>query len=71
MMLSLSPRATQPVNMVNQAIRMFEATLKSHDIKVTVTPDESLAANGIDWIICDPSRVGQIMINLLTNGKWK
>jgi len=67
MMLSLSPRPTQPINMINQAVRMFEATFKSHDIKVTITPEPSLAANNIDWILCDPSRVGQILINLLTN----
>jgi len=67
MMLSLSPRPTQPVNMIDQAVRMFEATFKSHDIKITITPDPSLEANGIDWILCDPSRVGQILINLLTN----
>ncbi|KAG9241699.1 histidine kinase-like ATPase [Calycina marina] len=34
---------------------------------VTITPDESLIANNVDWILCDPSRVGQILINLLTN----
>lgn len=67
MMLSLSPRPTQPINMINQAVRMFEATFKSHDIKITITPDPSLADNNIDWILCDPSRVGQILINLLTN----
>lgn len=67
MMLSVSPRPVQPVILVERAIRMFEADLHSHAINVTTIEESSLTDNSVDWILCDPSRVAQIFINLLTN----
>jgi signal transduction histidine kinase len=67
MMLSVSPRAVQPVILVERSIRMFESDLLSHQIKIAIIAEPSLNENNVDWILCDPSRVAQIFINLLTN----
>lgn len=67
MMLSVSPRAVQPVILVERSIAMFEADLLSNKIKVTIVAEPSMEENKVDWILCDPSRVAQIFINLLTN----
>lgn len=67
MMLSVSPRPVQPVVLVERTIRMFEADLLAHNIKITIVAEPSLQENNVDWILCDPSRVAQIFINLLTN----
>lgn len=67
MMLSISPRPVQPVVLVERAMRMFEADLDSHRITVKIIAEPSLKENDIDWVLCDPSRVAQIFINLLTN----
>jgi len=67
MMLSVSPRPVQPATLVERALRMFDADIKSHDIQVTIDAEPSLEENNVDWVLCDPSRVAQIFINLLTN----
>jgi CheY-like chemotaxis protein len=36
--------------------------------QITIDPDTSLQKNDVDWVLCDPSRVSQVFINLLTNG---
>jgi CheY-like chemotaxis protein len=46
---------------------MFELDLQSQGFKVTINPESSLRENSVDWVLCDPSRVAQIVINLLTN----
>ena len=68
MMLLISPRPTQPLVLIQGAVKMFEADIEAHNIKVTITPEASLDENRIDWVQCDPSRVSQVLVNLLTNG---
>ena len=68
MMLLISPRPTQPLLLIQEAVKMFQADIEAHDIKVAINPEASLDENRIDWVQCDPSRVSQVLINLLTNG---
>jgi signal transduction histidine kinase len=67
MLLKISPRPTQLAVLIERAVRMFELDLQSQGFKVTINPESSLRENSVDWVLCDPSRVAQIVINLLTN----
>jgi signal transduction histidine kinase len=66
-MLSLTPRTVLLGALVERVVKMFNADLTSHNIRLTTIADPSLDAKCIDWVQCDPSRINQIMINLLTN----
>ncbi|KAI4718231.1 hypothetical protein E4T48_05586 [Aureobasidium sp. EXF-10727] len=64
-LLVLAPERTRPREVIEKAIKMFEAELKKADIetKVEELPSECIVAD----VVCDPSRLLQIIINLITN----
>ena len=66
-MLQVSPTPTQPPVVVKGALKMFEGELASHDIKLEFSFEESYERFEIDWVMMDPSRVTQILVNLITN----
>jgi PAS domain S-box-containing protein len=67
MLLSITPAATRPAKLVSSISSIFQAELRSNDIRYSVTPDPSIAKLAIEYVYLDPSRVTQIFINLLTN----
>lgn len=67
MLLSITPAATKPSELIESVVNMFESELKSSNIHYEVVPDASLVDLAIDAVYLDPSRVTQIFINLLTN----
>lgn len=66
-MLAVSPTHTQPAMIIRGALKMFEGELQSHDIKLEFFFERSYEEFSIDWVMLDPSRVTQVLINLLTN----
>ena len=46
---------------------MFDGELVSQGIKLEFSIEESYKRFGIDWVMIDPSRVTQILVNLMTN----
>lgn len=66
-MLSISPEPIPLDLLVGRVVKMFEADLSSHDIKLDTALEPSLKDNSVDWIQCDPSRMNQILVNLITN----
>lgn len=66
-MLQVSPVSTQPPVVVKGALKMFEGELASHGIELEFFLEESYKRFGIDWVMIDPSRVTQVLINLMTN----
>jgi len=46
---------------------MFESEFLAHDIKVESVSDQSYDKNDVEWVCLDPSRLTQILINLITN----
>ena len=66
-MLQVSPTPTQPPVVVKGVLKMFEGELVSHDIELDFSLEESYKRVGIDWVMFDPSRVSQVLVNLLTN----
>lgn len=67
MMLLISPHPTEPSVVVEGTMKMFEADLQAHEIKIAVHAEAGLRENSVDWVMCDASRVSQVFINLLTN----
>ncbi|KAL5381608.1 hypothetical protein DPSP01_007056 [Paraphaeosphaeria sporulosa] len=67
MLLSITPTATRPAKLVSSISSIFQAELKSNNIRYSVISDPSLARLDIQYVYLDPSRVTQIFINLLTN----
>ncbi|KAM0277436.1 hypothetical protein ACHAQH_005800 [Verticillium albo-atrum] len=66
-LLVITPISTQPVEVVKRAIKMFDPELQAKQIEIICNVDASFKNENIDWMMLDPSRVLQILINLITN----
>ncbi|KAF1356035.1 hypothetical protein EJ07DRAFT_167875 [Lizonia empirigonia] len=67
MLLSITPTPVKPSKLATSIVNIFEAELKSSQIKYNVCDDHSLMKLHVDHLFLDPSRVTQVFINLLTN----
>lgn len=65
--LAISPVLMEPSLTAHQAMQMFEPECRQFDIVITYAEDPSLRKMGLTWVYCDPSRLTQILVNLLTN----
>ncbi|KAI2466933.1 hypothetical protein F4781DRAFT_423699 [Annulohypoxylon bovei var. microspora] len=66
-LLIVSPIPVQPMGLVRSSLKIFDAELKMTDIKLAVIKDNSLSTLNVDWVLLDPNRFLQIVINLVTN----
>ncbi|KAI1370810.1 hypothetical protein F4677DRAFT_341153 [Hypoxylon crocopeplum] len=66
-LLVVSPIPVQPITLVRSSLKIFDAELKMTDINLTLIEDKSLWTLGVEWILLDPNRFLQIVINLVTN----
>jgi CheY-like chemotaxis protein len=66
-LLVISPIITQPTALLQGAYKMFKEEASKARVDLEVHSDPSFANMNIDYAILDPSRVLQILINLLTN----
>lgn len=66
-LLLVTPVDVQPVRVVQNVIKMFESELGSHNIKGIFQIEQSYRDLGVDWVKLDPSRLRQVLINLMTN----
>jgi signal transduction histidine kinase len=62
-LILITPMRVQPAVVVSDAVRMFEVECNQSGIKLTFHVDETF--NGMDWTMLDPSRLLQVLINLL------
>ncbi len=67
MLLSITPVPVQPSAVVLAALKMFEAEFLSNDIHVDTMAERLEDHVDFDWVYCDPTRLTQIFVNLLTN----
>jgi len=65
--ITLSPVPSQPDNLVQETYRMFEAEAAAHSIALKVTQDDSLRKHVPGRLMCDPLRLTQVLINLISN----
>ncbi|KAF1944026.1 hypothetical protein EJ02DRAFT_399475 [Clathrospora elynae] len=66
-LLVISPIIIQPSTLLQNAYKMFKDVAIKASVELKVSCDASIADMGIDWVALDPSRVLQVLINLLTN----
>ena len=66
-LLIVTPIDVQPISVVQGVLKMFEAEIKTADIYMEFKVDDSFIKLRIDWVRIDPSRLLQVLINLLTN----
>lgn len=66
-LLAVTPANTQPVKVVQSTLKMFEAELLAHDIEFEFSVDDSFERHNVTWAKLDPSRLNQVLINLMTN----
>lgn len=66
-LLVVTPIPTQPHAILQRAVKMFDAELQAKDIQIIFEPHPSYQQLAVNWVTMDPSRVLQILINLMTN----
>ncbi|KAA8612633.1 BaeS Signal transduction histidine kinase [Pyrenophora tritici-repentis] len=66
-MLMVTPVDTQPLQVVQRALKMFEGEVQTAGIQMEFVLTDSFTRLGVDWVKIDPSRVLQVLINLTTN----
>lgn len=66
-MLLITPVEVQPLLVTKNVLKMFEGEAKKHDITVHLCVDESYHSSSINWVRLDPSRLTQVLVNILGN----
>ena len=66
-MLVVTPVDVSPTSVVRQALRIFRAELKKADISLKFHVHRSIRTMRLDLVRLDPSRLLQILINLINN----
>jgi signal transduction histidine kinase/CheY-like chemotaxis protein len=66
-LLVITPVVAQPEGVARNAVKMFNAEARAADIDLSLVVDQSYRDLNLDWASLDPTRVLQILINLLTN----
>lgn len=66
-LLLITPVEVQPAQAIEQALHMFDGELMKADVSMRYRVDASYHDLHIDWVKFDPSRLLQVLINLLTN----
>ncbi|KAJ4290740.1 hypothetical protein N0V88_006489 [Collariella sp. IMI 366227] len=66
-LLVVAPVDVQPITVVQDVLKMFEAELTSNGIEGQLIIEQSYRDLNVDWVKLDPSRLRQVLINLMTN----
>ncbi|KAK4199619.1 hypothetical protein QBC40DRAFT_281713, partial [Triangularia verruculosa] len=66
-LLAITPITVNPILMVQEALKMFEIEARRVDINLSMVVDQSYRDLKIQYLDFDPSRLKQVLINLLTN----
>ncbi|KAH7116891.1 hypothetical protein B0J11DRAFT_442335 [Dendryphion nanum] len=66
-LLVICPITAQPSVLLRDTYKMFKDEANKAGVSLEVRSEESISDLKVDWAIIDPSRVLQILINLITN----
>ncbi|KAK5945309.1 hypothetical protein PMZ80_002513 [Knufia obscura] len=66
-MLLVTPVDTQPEAIARRTVKMFEGESQTVDIQLSVQIDRSYKNLKVDYVRLDPTRLSQVLINLMTN----
>jgi len=66
-LLLITPIEVQPISVVQSALKMFDSEVQKSDMELRFRVDPSYQSLAVDWVRLDPSRLLQVLINLITN----
>ncbi|KAB5547100.1 hypothetical protein GE09DRAFT_1204824 [Coniochaeta sp. 2T2.1] len=66
-LLAITPVTVNTIDVVQEALKMFEVEARRVDISLDMIVDQSYHDLGMTYLEFDPSRLKQVLINLLTN----
>ncbi|ESZ97238.1 putative histidine kinase M3YPp [Sclerotinia borealis F-4128] len=66
-LLFVTPIEVQPLLVIKNALKIFDGELQKSDVALRFHVSPSFDELGFDWIKLDPSRLVQVLINLVTN----
>ncbi|KAJ8123011.1 hypothetical protein ONZ43_g937 [Nemania bipapillata] len=66
-LLLVTPVDVQPMAVVQRVLKMFEGELNTNGIEMKFQVKNRYIDMGVDWVKLDPSRLLQVLINLMTN----
>ncbi|KAI1817047.1 hypothetical protein GGS20DRAFT_575124 [Poronia punctata] len=66
-LLVVSPSRVELIGLVRSSLKIFELELKATNITLSIVEDDSLVNLSAEWVMLDPKRFLQIIINLVTN----
>lgn len=66
-LLVITPVDAQPESLAKHSVKMFEAEAKAAGVNLTFVVSQSYRDLDVDWVSLDPTRLLQILINLITN----
>ncbi|KAL4899932.1 hypothetical protein BDW74DRAFT_106103 [Aspergillus multicolor] len=66
-MLTLSPQQVQPKSHLATLLTMFKPELRKQEIEFSYHLDQSYADQNLDWVLADLDKMGQVLINLVSN----
>ncbi|KAI5784936.1 hypothetical protein FPQ18DRAFT_92661 [Pyronema domesticum] len=67
MALTVVPISVRLHESVAQMMKIFQSELQAKRIRSTLVIENSYKMLDIDWVMADPSRFSQVLVNLLTN----
>ncbi|KAH0340028.1 histidine kinase, partial [Aureobasidium melanogenum] len=67
-LLVITPDKVHPPTLIEKSLKMYEAELARADIEAKLVIEQSYVDAQLNYVMLDPSRVLQVIINLLTNG---
>ncbi|CAG8952891.1 hypothetical protein HYFRA_00007605, partial [Hymenoscyphus fraxineus] len=66
-LLPVYPKPSQPIHLIRSAMKMFDNELRHAAIEFEFIEEATIQTLGVHWTLLDPSRVLQVLINLMTN----
>lgn len=66
-MLTLTPRPCQPSRQLNDSLKMFQPECRKQKTSFDFCIDASYERNDVDWVMADFARIGQVLVNLVSN----
>ncbi|KAK3616174.1 hypothetical protein LTR56_026122 [Elasticomyces elasticus] len=66
-MLSLVPRPSHPRESLANTLKMFHPEFRKQQLAFDYKIDISYVEYNIDWVMADMARIGQVLVNLISN----
>lgn len=66
-MLSITPVVARPTDVLSNTIKMYDGEIRLHETEIEIVSDDSYDNLQVDYVLCDTSRLVQVLINLISN----